>query len=107
MRAINEPVVNGLPDYTSELYLTGLPKRADPACLSEAKAALWTNRVPDKEPWPRVLMGDTPSANGPNDEYTKNVHHEPQYNNVGESGRKDIGIVEGDETIPRGELWRR
>lgn len=85
------------------------PRYADPACLSVAQVALWTNRVPDHEPWPRVMKGDTtPPPNSENDEYKKNVRHNDQYDNESSpEGRKPIGRVEGDQRIPRGPLWRR
>lgn len=108
MDAINSSVVNGFQEFQIDSTITGgiKPKYATPACLSEAKKALWTNRVPTKEPWPRVLMVDE-TVDTETDEYKKNVHHVPQYTNQGEAGRKPIGKTEGDEKIERGQMWRR
>ena len=109
MNPINAPVVNGFQEFTGvDSTISGgiRPKYAADACLSEARKALWTNRVPQQEPWPRVLMVDE-TQDEKSDEHTKNVHHVPQFTNEGEAGRKPIGRVEGDEDIPRGDLWRR
>jgi hypothetical protein len=107
---VNQSVVSGFTDFTmSGATLLIAPKYAETACLSVARQALWTNRVPEHEPWPRVMKGDTsPPPNSMNDEYTKNVHHIDQYDNVtSPAGLQPIGRVEGDEVIERGELWRR
>jgi hypothetical protein len=110
MIPINQPVVTGFQEFP----LNGqeqeyAPKYASPACLSEAKAALWTNRVPAHEPWPRVMKGDTtPPPNAENDEYTKNVRHHDQYDNeTSPAGLEPIGKIEGDEKITRNKFWRR
>lgn len=98
------------PDYgLSSEYIAYCPKYASVACLSDAMQALWTNRVPQHEPWPRVMKGDTtPPANAKNDEYTKNIHHNDQYDNISSpEGLQPIGRVEGDEDIPRKDFWRR
>ncbi len=84
-----------------------MPRLASTPDSSITQVAPWTNRVPDKEPWPRVLCVDTLNINGITEEHKKNVGHAPQFNNIGEEGRRDIGVVEGDETIERGRLWRR
>lgn len=109
MLKVNENVVNGFVPFNTGIASTVAPEYATPACLSEAKQALWTNRVPDHEPWPRVMKGDTnPPPNQKNEEYKKNVHHFDQYDNVSSpEGLKPIGRVEGDEEIERGPLWRR
>lgn len=106
MTPVNDWMIYSPAPFSSELFLTDLPKAADVACLSGAKKAVWTNRVPQHEPWPRTLMADS-TVDTQTDDYKKNVHHNPQYSNVGESGRKPIGKVEGDETITRGKFWRR
>lgn len=107
---INRPVVTGFQEF--DMYAAEdriAPKYASPACLSEALQALWTNRVPMHEPWPRVMKGDTnPPPNSKNQEYKKNVHHIDQYDNeTSPEGLRPIGRVEGDEDIDRGPLWRR
>jgi len=74
----------------------------------ETKIAPWTNRVPKHEPWPRVLMQDTDdTVNAPNEGYTNNVDWVEQFDNVGEAGRKPVGVTEGDEDVTRGPFWRR
>jgi hypothetical protein len=109
MLKVNEMVVNGFVPFNTGISSAVAPPYATPACLSEAKQALWTNRVPDHEPWPRVMKGDTnPPPNSKNEEYKKNVHHFDQYDNQSSpEGLKPIGRVEGDEDIDRGPLWRR
>lgn len=107
---VNQAVVNGFQEFDMLPAQEAIaPEYADDACLSEAEIALWTNRVPDHEPWPRVMKGNTaPPPNSKNDEYKKNTKHNDQYDNVTDpSGRQPIGKVEGDEDIPRGPLWRR
>ena len=110
MYQVNFDVVNGfIPFQMSAAQMEIAPLYAIPACLSEAKQALWTNRVPLHEPWPRVMKGDTnPPPNSKNQEYKKNVHHFDQYDNeTSPSGLQPIGRVEGDQDIPRGPLLRR
>jgi hypothetical protein len=110
MNPINFNVVNGFQDFNLDgLQSQYAPPYASPACLSEAKAALWTNRVPEHEPWPRVMKGDTtPPPNEMNDEYKKNVHHYDQYDNkTSPDGLEPIGKIEGDQEIKRNKFWRR
>lgn len=74
----------------------------------EAKLAPWANRVPQHEPWPRVMKQDADRPqDSENDSYLNNTDWVDQYTNVGEAGRKPIGKTEGDETIDRGKFWRR
>lgn len=76
--------------------------------ITEAEISPWTNRVPDHEPWPRVLMIDGDDTQ--NDEgtgYLDNVDWVVQYDNMGNRGREPIGKIEGDEEIERGDFWRR
>ena len=107
---VNQDVVTGYtPPSLDGAYNSYIPPQATPACLSQAKQALWTNRVPLHEPWPRVLKCDGPiPPNAMTDEYKKNVRHVDQYDNVtSPEGLQPIGRVEGDETIDRLEFWRR
>lgn len=107
---VNQNVVSGFqPFELSSFYIPFVPKYANPSCLSVAMQAPWTNRKPEHEPWPRVMKGDTvPPPNAPNEEYKKNVHHWDQFDNItSPDGLQPIGRVEGDETIQRGEFWRR
>lgn len=70
--------------------------------------APWTNRVPQHEPWTRVLMQDSDdSVNTENSGYKNNIDWVEQFDNIGEEGREPIGKTEGDETIERGRFWRR
>lgn len=105
---INESVVTGLAAFPLDsFYFPSLPKFASPACLSNVEQAPWTNRVPQHEPWARTLMGDTESANGPNDESMRNTTHNPQFVDDGGSASESIGRIEGTDVIERGEFWRR
>ncbi len=105
---VNQSVVTGYtPPALDGAYSSYIPPQATPACLSMAMQALWTNRVPLHEPWPRVLKGDS-TPNAKFDEYKKNVHHLDQYDNMtSPEGLQPIGKVEGDEDITRLEFWRR
>jgi len=76
--------------------------------VDEAEFAPWTNRVPEHEPWPRVLKQDKENPqNAANAGSVDNVDWIDQYTNVSTAGRIDIGKVEGTETIDRGPFWRR
>jgi hypothetical protein len=76
---------------------------------SNAEIAPWPNRVPDHEPWPRVLKQDSGDAqNTQNTGYLDNVDSIDQFDNTtNPTGIKPIGVVEGDETIERNDYWRR
>jgi hypothetical protein len=77
--------------------------------VEDTEIAPWPNRVPEHEPWPRVLKidsGDTVNDKS-SDGYKDNVAWVDQFNNEGKAGRKYIGIMEGDDEIERGEFWRR
>lgn len=105
---VNGYVVNGFVEFDLTNYEGVRPKYATTSCLSVAMQALWTNRVPSHEPWPRVLKVDTININDPTDEYNRNVHHNDQYDNISSpDGLLPIGIVEGDEEIERKLFWRR
>ena len=83
------------------------PKRAAPTEESLTSLALWTNRMPMHEPWPRVLLVDE-TTNDSTDNYHKNVNHKPQIadNHTEETSGK-IGRLEGDEITERNPFWRR
>lgn len=77
--------------------------------ISATEISLWTNRVPQHEPWPRTLMQ---SSNIPQNQsnigYKNNVQWEPQFDNVtSPAGMEPIGKIDGDQTIIRGMFWRR
>ncbi len=84
-------------------------KPAQPGESSESGVgfALWTNRVPQHEPWARTMMGDTENANTLNDECSMNVNHYPQFTEDNEAGRKLIGKADGEKEYVRGPFWRR
>lgn len=105
---VNQNVVTGFQEFDMPPSQKSVaPKYASPACLSEAQLALWTNRVPQHEPWPRVMKVDE-TINKQSDEINKNVRHTDQYDNTtSPDGLQPIGRVEGTETIDRGPLWRR
>lgn len=71
--------------------------------------AIWTNRVPQHEPWPRVLeQSSDQTVNTLNIGYQNNVQWVDQFNNDGtQAGSEPIGRVEGNITIDRGMFWRR
>lgn len=73
------------------------------------KKALWTNRVPEHEPWARVLKQDSDdNVNEQNDGYKNNVDWIDQFDDqTSPDGIEPIGKVEGDETIDRTRFWRR
>jgi len=78
----------------------------DPATT---QIAPWTNRVPEHEPWPRVLKQDKDDpVNQSNSGYKNNVAWIDQFDNGGATNsREPIGKTEGDETVTRGPFWRR
>ena len=106
---INEEISKDFPDF-AELFSSVQPTLARKACLSLTEISPWTNRVPQHEPWPRVLKqdgGDEPQ-NTLTDGYKNNVDWIDQFDNeTPPEGLEPIGKVEGDETIERGPLWRR
>jgi hypothetical protein len=104
---VNDGVVNGMPAFPIDpVYNSSMPKIASPACLSNADSAPMTNRVPQHEPWARGLMGNS-STNSPSDQSEYNTGHEPQFTDDGGTGSQSINRVEGEDTIQRGQFWRR
>jgi hypothetical protein len=104
---VNQSVVTGLPPFPIDAYYTpSLPTIANPACLSQADVAPWTNRVPSHEPWPRTLMCNT-TTNAPTDQPEYNTAHEPQFVDDGGQASQSINRVEGEQTITRNQYWRR
>lgn len=104
---INDEIIRDFENY-DDRFENVQPPFAKKSKLSFTEIAPWTNRVPQHEPWPRVLKQDKgDEVNTENDGYLNNVDWIDQYNNEGESGRKPIGKIEGDEEIERGKLWRR
>lgn len=82
--------------------------RSPESDTEEAEIAPWTNRVPDHEPWPRVMKQDSDdTVNEENEGYKNNVDWIDQYDNEGQQGREPIGKTEGDEKTERGKFWRR
>lgn len=107
----NEHVVIEFENYAPD-FADAQPLFATMSCLSLTEIAPWTNRVPDHEPWPRVMKQDKgegdPTNNEINDGYKNNVDWIDQYDNVtSPEGRQPIGVVEGDHLNERGPLWRR
>jgi len=104
------PSPTDTPDI-NEINDESLASNPDPD-LDLTQLAPWTNRVPQHEPWPRVMMQDSDDTeNEQNDGYVNNVDWVEQYDNIvrdgDPSGREPIGKVEGDEEIERGLFWRR
>lgn len=83
------------------------PRQAAASSPSGAIYAVWTNRVPQHEPWPRTLMVNTENLNTTTDEHEFNTRHNPQFTEDSEEGRKQIGKIEGETEITRGPFWRR
>ncbi len=83
------------------------PRQASKSQVSGSGLAVWSNRVPSHEPWPRVLLSDE-TTNQPTDRVNYNVNHEPQ---IADDGTEDtsgkIGKLEGEDTIARNKFWRR
>lgn len=105
---INEDVSKDFVQYNAE-FEDGQPIFATKACLSLTELALWPNRLPQHEPWPRQLLRDSDDEiNTENDGYKNNVDSLDQYDNTTRpDGRQPIGRVEGDEKIDRNTFWRR
>lgn len=83
------------------------PRQAALSSESGTLGAVWTNRVPQHEPWPRTLMVNTEGVNAPTDEHELNTRHNPQFTTDSEEGRKQIGKVDGETEYTRGPFWRR
>lgn len=105
---INEEVVVDFEQYNDK-FEEIQPTFAEKSQVSLTEIALWPNRVPEHEPWPRVMKQDSDDpVNEQNDGYLNNVDSIDQYDNVtSPEGREPIGQVEGDETIERNQFWRR
>jgi murein DD-endopeptidase MepM/ murein hydrolase activator NlpD len=84
-----------------------MPRQAGVSEQSASELALWTNRVPQHEPWARTLMVNTTGLNTTTEEHEYNTRHNPQFTDDTEAGSKGIGRVEGDDEITRGPFWRR
>ena len=83
------------------------PKQAAPSQESRTSLAVWTNRMPMHEPWPRILLVDK-TTNDTTDSFEFNVNHEPQISDDGtEKTSGKIGRLEGNEIIERNPFWRR
>lgn len=83
------------------------PRMAAVALESGAIGALIPNRVPEHEPWARVMSVNTPNINGPTDEIYYNSTNNPQHDATSDVGAKLIGKLDGDVEIIRGPFWRR
>ena len=107
--SVNIPIVNGFTKFNLDDVYYDIPiVLASESQVSEAEQALWTNRVPQHEPWPRTLMGDSVAPNQKNTESQYNTSHNPQFvDDNGGYGSLNINRSEGEETIERNELWRR
>jgi hypothetical protein len=69
----------------------------------------WTNRVPEHEPWPRVMKidgGDSVDTKSDRPDY--NIDWVDQYTDGGDKKSSEpIGQIEGSDEIKRGVFWRR
>lgn len=82
-------------------------RQAGKALPADVAYALWTNRVPEHEPWARTMMVDTDKINKETDQHDYNTSHNQQLDPESDVGAKLIGKLEGDEYITRGPFWRR
>lgn len=83
------------------------PVPASPSAYSMAPFALWTNRVPQHEPWARVMLLDE-TTNEPTSGVEHNVNHVPQYDDDGtEDHSGQIGKNDGLQVYNRNPFWRR
>jgi len=97
--------VNSSP--TTEINSEGYSPNPD-LTPDETMIAPWTNRVPQHEPWPRVMMIDADDTrNEQSDGPVNKVDWIEQYDNQSDEGREPIGKSEGNDNIPRNEFWRR
>lgn len=83
------------------------PRLPGQSIESLAQRAVWTNRVPQHEPWPRMMMVDTRHINTATDEHERNVNHNPQFDTSDMAAANQICRVFGDEEVIRGPFWRR
>lgn len=83
------------------------PRQARTTRPSLTSLAVWTNCMPQHEPWARqLLMNDTVNSPDSGPEY--NVNHFPQWdddNTEAHSGK--IGRVYGIEETKRNPFWKR
>jgi hypothetical protein len=96
------------------------PRQASDANDSGADKALWTNRVPEHEPWPRVLKCQPQKDRTATQKYDDdagmmyqdadipqrqdlNRHHDNEFADMSAW----VGRAEGNEEIKRNPLWRR
>jgi hypothetical protein len=82
--------MNLLSPGTMLLTSPGLGFNASPAAPAAPAKPLWTNRVPDHEPWARVMTKDD-TTHAPELPYTSDR----------------VGKVERGVEIERGKFWRR
>lgn len=76
----------------SAIHLNG-PPAASADSAGNAEDTFWTNRVPDHEPWPRVIIGNP----------SQNTDHSPEYS----INDANVNKVEDGEDLSRGQYWRR
>jgi hypothetical protein len=118
-RGLDQVTNPSLGAISESASLLGIPPPVD-ATASEAVQALWTNRVPMHEPWPRVLKGSPMKDPDAKQDYDdpKDMTYEgvdpPERQNVNRHHDNEfsddsawVGRAEGNEKIERGKLWRR
>lgn len=86
--------LNGGPQIlqtAAQIHLNGpTAAPAAPASPANDQPAMWTNRVPDHEPWARTMTAND-FTHAPELPYTD----------------RQVGRVERGSSIPRGSMWRR
>lgn len=82
----------------AEIHMNGpQAAAASPASPSGANDAYFTNRVPEHEPWGRIMMAQSSTDNNSNNKFTLELSYtDPKVN------RYELG-----ETIPRNPRWHR
>jgi len=84
----------------SAIHLNGPPAAAaTPASASNTKEAFWTNRVPEHEPWARVMTKVSATDNSTGNTHTNSAEFTYDDPNVGKSERGEL--------IDRNPNWHR
>ena len=93
----------------SSIHLNGPPasqaSQANDSQPAEEKHSFWTSRVPEHEPWARVMMKGKGPGGADNDGTTVDIanEHTPEYS----YDDKNVGRVERGERIKRNKHWHR
>lgn len=103
----NTPFNNQYSEGSDGTIASYRPRMAPPAEPANAISALLPNRIPQHEPWPRMMLVNTDKINKRTDECEYNTRLNPQFDVDSEEGEKQIGRIDGNEEYHRGLFWRR